>query len=111
MNLMNGELKGGTFTGENVSISGLKGPEGPITLGFRAEDAEVVEAGGNINAPAYTMELLGDATMVALRAGGELINVKAHKEYRAEIGAEISVKISPEICHLFEHETGTRIEG
>ncbi|MEM6310018.1 MAG: ABC transporter ATP-binding protein [Pseudomonadota bacterium] len=111
MNLMQGELKGGTFTGENVSISGLNGPDGKITLGFRAEDAEVVESGGNINAPAYTMELLGDATMVALRAGGELINVKAHKEYRAEIGAEISVKISPGICHLFEHESGARIGG
>ena len=57
------------------------------------------------------MELLGDATMVALRAGGSLINVKAHKDFRTEIGAPMSVRIDPTLCHLFDHETGTRLGG
>ena len=111
MNLMSGILQGGTFTGENVSIPGLTGPDGPVTLGFRAEDAEIVSGGGNVSAPVYTMELLGDATMAAVRAGGDLINVKAHKDFRAEIGDTIDVRVDAGICHLFETETGARIGG
>ncbi len=111
MNLMSGTIQGGIFTGENVTIPGLSGADGPVTLGFRAEDAEVVETTGQVSAPAYTMELLGDATMVAVRAGGELINVKAHKDFRAEIGATINVRIPAEICHLFDAESGARIGG
>jgi multiple sugar transport system ATP-binding protein len=109
MNLMEGTLEGGTFTGDRVSISGLKGPDGPVTLGFRAEDAHVGEGQGEINAPVYTMELLGDATMIAVRAGGAMVSVKAHKEFRADIGDTVSLSVPPEICHLFDAQTGGRI--
>ncbi|MCF6445795.1 ABC transporter ATP-binding protein [Nereida sp. MMG025] len=109
MNLVDGDMKGGTFTSANMSVSGLKAPDGPITLGFRAEDATVVESGGQAKAPAYTMELLGDATMVAIRLGGALCNVKAAKDYRTEIGDDVAVSIPAEICHLFDKETGVRM--
>jgi multiple sugar transport system ATP-binding protein len=109
MNLMNGELKGGTFTGRNVSISGLSGPDGPVTLGFRAEDAALAEGEGQITAPIYTIELLGDATMLTVRAGGELVSVKAHKDFRAEIGETVSFTVPVAICHLFDTASGARI--
>ena len=110
MNLMDGEIKGGTFTGKNVSISGLAAPDGAVTLGFRAEDATLSDAGaGQITAPIYTIELLGDATMLTVRAGGQLVSVKAHKEYRAEIGDTISFSVAAEICHLFDKESGARV--
>ena len=36
MNLLEGEMSGGTFTGENVSISGIStSAQGKVTLGFR----------------------------------------------------------------------------
>jgi multiple sugar transport system ATP-binding protein len=108
MNLMNGAIAGGTFRGEHVEIAGLTAPDGPVTLGFRAEDAAVVER-GQIAAPVYTMELLGDATMVTVRAGGALVAVKAPKDYRAEIGAPVSITLPAAACHLFHHETGERI--
>ncbi|MDA7426845.1 ABC transporter ATP-binding protein [Primorskyibacter aestuariivivens] len=108
MNLMEGDLKGGTFTAENVSISGLSGPDGPVTLGFRAEDASVAEA-GELSAPVYSMELLGDATMVAVKAGKALVAVKAPKDYRVEIGAPFSAHIPADICHLFDATTGERL--
>ncbi len=111
MNLMDGTLSGGSFTGESVAISGLSGPDGSVTLGFRAEDARVVEAGGEITATVYTMELLGDATMITVRAGGALVSVKANKEYRAEIGDRVSISVPAAICHLFDQETGQRIGG
>ncbi len=113
MNLMEGELSGGVFTGKNVRVEGLNGPDGPVQLGFRAEDASIADGPvtAQITAPVYTMELLGDATLLTARAGGALVSVKAHKEFRIEIGEEISFSIPSEICHLFHHETGARIEA
>ena len=109
MNLMEGRLEAGVFTSDSVRIAGLSGPDGPVALGYRAEDAAVSEAEAAINAPAYTIELLGDATMVAVRAGGALVSVKAQKDFRAEIGEQVSIAIEPGICHLFDSETGDRL--
>ncbi|MEM8630117.1 MAG: sn-glycerol-3-phosphate ABC transporter ATP-binding protein UgpC [Pseudomonadota bacterium] len=111
MNLLEGTISGGTFTGDNVTISGLDGPDGPVTLGFRAEDAGVSDAAAEINAPVYTMELLGDATMITVRAGGAFAAVKAHKEYRAAIGDQVSLSVPASVCHLFDTDTGERIGG
>ena len=108
MNLMNGEMTGGTFRCENVEIGGFDVADGPITLGFRAEDAEISET-GQLAAPVYSMELLGDATMVTVKAGGALVAVKAGKDYRAEIGSPVAASIPAGICHLFDRETGLRV--
>lgn len=109
MNLIDGEVSGGTFRAENVEISGLSAPDGKVTLGFRAEDAEVVVRGGQMNTTIYTMELLGDATMVSVRIGGALVSVKADKAYRAEIGDPVSIAVPAKACHIFEEESGARI--
>ncbi|MEM6712296.1 MAG: ABC transporter ATP-binding protein [Pseudomonadota bacterium] len=109
MNLMEGTLSGGTFNGDNVTIDGLTGPDGKVVVGFRAEDASVAETGA-ISAPAYTMELLGDATMITVKAGGGLVSVKTHKDYRVEIGASVSIKVDASICHVFDAQTGMRAE-
>ena len=90
-------------------MEGLEVPDGSVTLGFRAEDAGVVAKGGQINAPIYTLELLGDATMVTVRIGGVLVSVKAHKEFRAEINDAVSVHVPTDHCHLFDAETGARL--
>ncbi|MEC8195995.1 MAG: TOBE domain-containing protein, partial [Pseudomonadota bacterium] len=97
---------------ENVRVEGLSAPDGPVTLGFRAEDAGLGDAGHHeITAPIYTLELLGDATMVTVRIGGELVAVRAPKDYRSEIGDTVSLSVPAEICHLFDAETGARIEA
>ncbi len=111
MNLIDGSVTGGAFQADHTEVPGLSAPNGALTLGFRAEDAQVVESGGQINAPIYTMELLGDATMVSVRIGGKLISVKADKSYRAEIGDMVSIAIDAGICHLFDGSTGERLGG
>ncbi len=110
MNLIPGTLARGTFTSPGVSIGGLTGPDGPVTLGFRAEDAAVA-ATGQISAPAYTVELLGDSTMVTVRSGEALVAVKAPKDYRAEIGETVAISVPTAACHLFDAETGTRLSA
>jgi len=111
MNLMEGTLAGGVFTAANVRVAGLNGPDGPITLGVRAEDAAVSVGDGEIGAEVYTMELLGDATMITVRAGGTLVSVKASKDYRVEIGEQVAISVPAEICHLFDHESGARLDA
>ncbi len=112
MNLMEGHVAGGVFTGDNVRVPGLSAPDGPVTLGFRAEDARMVTAapdqGGQISAPVYSLELLGDATMATVRAGGAIVAVKCPKDYRAEIGSDFMAEIPREAVHLFDSESGAR---
>ena len=108
MNLMQGRLAGGVFEAEHVRIPGLSGPDGPVTLGFRAEDASVA-AQGEIAAPIYSMELLGDASMATVQAGGSLVAIKAAKDFKGEIGQPIAAQIPARICHLFDAQTGARL--
>ena len=109
MNLMDGRMDAGTFIADATRIDGLSAPDGPITLGFRAEDARVTAQSGAITAPVYSMELLGDSTMVTVRAGGALVAVKAPKDYRIDIGQSVSITIPTTACHLFNVKTGARL--
>jgi multiple sugar transport system ATP-binding protein len=109
MNLVPGSVMGGIFTAEGMTVPGVNAKDGPVTLGFRAEDAAVTGGGGQIGAPLYSLELLGEASMVSMRVGGELVSVKTGKDYTAEIGQPISVSVPANACHFFDRTTGSRI--
>jgi len=113
MNLIEGDINNGSFNCDNVSISGLSTAcSGKVTLGFRAEDASVTEpANAEISAPVYSMELLGEATMVTIKVAGALVSVKADKEYRIAIGEVVGISVPASICHIFNSESGERIEA
>ena len=111
MNLVSGGVKRGAFTAQSTTIKGLKVKDGEYTLGFRAEDATVAKSaksGDGINAAVYSLELMGDATMVTVRIGGQLVSVRAPKNFRAEIGDKVSISVPAGICHLFNASTGER---
>jgi len=109
MNLVHGAVQSGKFTADKMSIDNVAMKDGPVTLGFRAEDAAVTGDGGQIVAPLYSLELLGEASMVSMRVGGELVSIKTGKDYAAEIGQPISVMVPAPACHFFDRETGARI--
>lgn len=116
MNLIEGTLKDGVFEAENMRISGLNSAvDGPVTLGYRAEDAQVVDGeamqNAAVQAKVYSMELLGDATMVTVQAGGALISTKADKDYRVQIGEPVGFVIPASHCHLFDQHTGQRLDA
>jgi multiple sugar transport system ATP-binding protein len=108
MNLIEGTLKSGVFEAQNIRIGGLAGRDGQVTLGFRAEDASLSDA-GEINAPIYSMELLGDSSMATVQAGGALVAIKAAKGLSARIGERIAARVPPRICHLFDSRSGARL--
>ncbi len=110
MNLVDGIVDNGEFKAAHTALPGISAANGPVTLGFRAEDATLsTDQSGQINAPVYTLELLGDATMISVRIDGVLVSVKADKNYRANIGDPVSIKIEPQFCHLFNATTGARL--
>ena len=111
MNLIAGEVAGGTFRAEGMQVPGLDAADGPVTLGFRAEDASVVTEGGNITAPVYSMELLGDATLVSVRIDAALVAVRAPKDFRIEIGAPLQIRVPLTAVHLFGKADGARIDA
>jgi multiple sugar transport system ATP-binding protein len=112
MNLVSGSIEGGVFTGDNIRVDGLSSAaRGPVILGFRAEDATLATEGGQIEAPIYSVELLGEATMVSTRVGGELVSIKVGKEHRAEIGEMVRFNIAPQATHLFDRDSGRRLEA
>ena len=48
MNLMEGTMEGGVFKAPNLEIPGINAPDGPLVLGFRAEDASLADGTGKI---------------------------------------------------------------
>ena len=112
MNLLKGSISGGVFTCDGVKIEGLsKKHQGNITLGFRAEDAVIVKSKSDISAPAFSMELLGDMTMVSMKVGSDLISIKSDKSYHTEIGSVVSANISANLCLLFDSKSGQMLEN
>ena len=111
MNLIEGKIIKGVFSSNNTSIKGLKADDGEIILGFRAEDATVVKEKGQLNSQIFTLEILGDATMVTVKVGKSLVSIKANKNFRANIEDKVSVKIPAQKCHLFDKKTGERVGG
>lgn len=112
MNLVSGDIQDGTFHADGIRVAGLPSTvKGPVTLGFRAEDASIVDGEGQIGAEVYSMELLGEATMVSFRCADALVSIKSTKDYRAEIGDVVKASIPASACHLFDRSTGARIDS
>jgi multiple sugar transport system ATP-binding protein len=113
MNLIEGDLANGVFESRNTRVTGLPSHlGGKVTLGFRAEDAALTTEGkGQVSAPIYSFELLGDASMITMRAGSGFVAVKTDKDYEANIGETASASVPASICHLFDSATGERLDG
>jgi multiple sugar transport system ATP-binding protein len=107
MNLIPGDIQDGTFRADGIAIPAQG--HGPITLGFRAEDVSVSATPAQLTAPVYSMELLGDATLVSVRIGEALVSIRAPKDFRIAIGAPLHVAIPTDKIHLFDAKSGIRL--
>jgi len=110
MNLIHGRIGQGVFEASGIRISGLAHAGAhEVILGFRAEDASVIEHHCGLSAPVYSMELLGDHSMITFRIGDAFVAVKAAKDHQAEIGEIVHIAVPAGACHLFHPITGDRI--
>ncbi len=114
MNLIQGAVKDGTFQAEGLSV-----PLGPdlsrdredVTLGIRPENITVTQGeDGHATGKVYSFEMTGDAVLATIDVGKARICARGDRRLRADLGARLSFRIDPASCHLFDNETGSRID-
>src|SRR6185295_5923789 len=81
MNVVQGSLEGKNFLNNGAKIATpVGGKIAKAVLGVRPEDCSVVApAKGSIKGEIYATELIGDHTLVTLKAGSDMLTVKAAK--------------------------------
>ena len=107
MNLINGNIKDNNFIAKDIKIENFNHKNGKYKLGFRAEDGKIIKSiSGNIKGPIFSIELLGDATMVTVKIEENFISVKMSNTFNASIGDVVSISILSSNCQIFGDETG-----
>ena len=110
MNLIAGKLSNGVFEGDGVKIGNLKQKHsGDIMLGFRPEDCIVGGQKPHISGLVYGVEPTGDITYLSLKAGENVVEVKADRNYRAELDTVQNVTVDESRLFFFDMGTGERL--
>ena len=108
MNLIPISIRNKTSISQDLKFSKINVKDGKYTLGFRAEDASI-EKTGNFTGPIYSIELLGDSTIVTLKIKKNLLHIKTSNNFSSKIGEIVSVKIPNNLCHFFDSKTGIHL--
>lgn len=115
MNLVAGKLKAGTFRADGIEISGLgAGFKEEVKLGIRPEDCRVAGNNGSkyhLTALVYGVEPTGDMTYLTLKTENFIFEVKANRNYRADLGQEEKIVFDPERLYFFDSKSGQRIRS
>jgi multiple sugar transport system ATP-binding protein len=93
-----------------VSLA-VRGRAGRARLGFRPEHASLVAPGnpGTLAGEIYVVEPLGNETLVTVKAGESLINLRAASGFERPIGEPCAVQPEPGHLHLFDADTGAAL--
>ena len=110
MNLIAGKLSNGVFQADGVKIGNLKQKlSGDIMLGFRPEDCIVGGQKPHISGLVYGVEPTGDITYLSLKVGENVVEVKADRNYRAELDTVQNVTVDESRLFFFDMGTGERL--
>jgi multiple sugar transport system ATP-binding protein len=113
MNLVHGRIEGDRFAcnGIRLPLEGKTSARDTV-LGFRPEDAEIVDPGnGLFDATVFAAELTGDVTLVTITLGDESLAVKMPKEYEVDFDSRVAVRFPLESGFLFDAASGERIDA
>jgi multiple sugar transport system ATP-binding protein len=111
MNVVTGELTEGKFRARSQAINTkFRRSHKKTVLGVRPEDCSITNAeNGKFRANIYATELIGDHVLVTAKTDGELLTIKANKNFSAPMGATIGVDFPEDRLFLFDAETGVRL--
>ena len=115
MNLLPGEASEGqlkSISGHALQQSLPTPRNGALTLGIRAEDAQLCDhAQANLIAEVFTCELLGNESMVSFKLNGQLLTIKADKNVQHHFGDRIGIALPAQSLYWFDAENGQRIRA
>jgi multiple sugar transport system ATP-binding protein len=111
MNFVKGSLKDGRFEAPGVALgTAVKGSVDKGVLGLRPEDCRLTKVGeGAISGSIYTVELIGDHTLVTVQTGESQVTVKAPKEFSGRAGDGIGITAEAASAYLFDETDGRRL--
>lgn len=110
MNLVDGTLEGGIFTATGIKVAGLSpAHNGKAILGFRPEDCTVGGVNPHLSGTVFGVEPTGDLTYLTIKAGDKKVEVKANRDYRADLDTPASVTFDPARILLFDADSGQRL--
>ncbi len=109
MNLIRGTIAEG-YLGHAAGRVPVPGhADGPAIIGIRPEDIRVSETAEHIRGHVYSSELLGDSTLLNVRAGEALIAVKVGPEDGRAMDSAIALEFDAGKVHVFDGATGERV--
>lgn len=115
MNFLPAVLTGGEAIGAAAFRLpvGVTAPEGRVEVGIRPHDLSLAGPGAAIPAVVDVLEPLGPEVHVHATVGGAAVSAVLPAAHAAGLapGAEVVFRIAPDRIHLFDAETGARLEG
>jgi multiple sugar transport system ATP-binding protein len=111
MNVVHGSLEGTSFQTRGAKIEvPVSGRSDKAILGVRPEDCGVVAAEkGQLVAEIYAVELIGDHTLVTVKAGQDMLTVKAPKDFTGNTGENIGITLVKDRLFVFDAGSGSRV--
>jgi len=113
MNTITGRRAGGDFVvPEGRIATGDAATRDSVILGFRSEDAAIVEpAAGDLRGTVFACELTGNETIVTCQVGADQVVVQMGKEFDVAVDAPVGIKIDPRKVCLFDPDSGARLRS
>ena len=113
MNFLQGDLLDGHFAFPQGRFAvNINENRHNVTAGIRPEDCTVTSPSkGKISARVYSLELMGDHTLVTCRVSDDHVIVKAGKLAQYRMDEPIDIAFQESAVYLFDTESGERIRG
>ena len=111
MNFLKGTLNDGLFEMQGGRLgTSVKSSLAAATLGVRPEDAQIsTKKTAAFTGHIYTNELIGDHTLVTADIEGQMLTVKAPKEFTGAPGDAIGIDAPANAAYMFDPSTGARL--
>ena len=117
MNFLRGRLAGGVLQGQGFSLNApVKADVRAAVMGIRPEDCRIANPGpahagqqGALEGEIYTVELIGDHTLVTINIAGQMLTVKGAKDFERNAAGRVTVVFDPAAAFVFDEATGARV--
>ena len=111
MNTIAGSMADGSFVVPEGRVAVAGGAtQDNVILGFRPEDATIVDpAGADLRATVFACELTGNETIVTCQVGSTPVIVQMDKHFDVAIDAAVGIEVEAAKACLFDPVSGNRV--